>query len=380
MRPPTRRSQTERDAAHSVSGRPEGLRTHGHQAASGTVRRWVRDQRPPHALVISGPAQVGKTTLALDLARGLLCIESEQAARPCGSCAACRRIEHGNHPDLHLVAPEGAGGQIRLAAILALVADLALKPMEGRWRVAIIEQAHRLNPDAQNALLKTLEEPVGAVAIILAADDLSALLPTVLSRAARIRLGPVAHDALANVLADRDLGDASRAAEIARMAGGLPGAAIALAAQPETIIAMDRLARSLLDLSSASRRTRLAAVPGLLSDAVAVDDPSDSGGSRSRATPAERRRSVIRILSTWREVARDLCVVARGGGAQVRHLALLEDLQTLGARIEYRAVVAFLGHLDGHIATIEGYANPELTLDVLVLSWPACGPATGVAA
>lgn len=363
-----------------MSGRPAGGRTHGHRAAEAAVRRWVRDQRPPHALVISGPAQVGKTTLALDLARGLLCTDGAEAARPCGSCAACRRVDHGNHPDLHLVTPEGAGGQIRLAAVQALVADLALKPMEGRWRVALIEQAHRLNPDAQNALLKTLEEPVGAAVIILAADDLSALLPTVVSRAARLRLGPVAQAALVRILAERDLSDPSRAAEIGRLAGGRPGAAVTLASQPETMMAIDRLARSLLDLAAVSRRRRLAAVSGLLSDAATVDEPSASGASRARSTPAERRRSVIRVLSTWREVARDLCVVARGGAAQVRHLALLEDLQALGPHVDYRALVAFLGRLDGHIAAIEGYANPELTLDVLVLSWPSTDGAARAAA
>jgi len=79
-------------------------------------------------------------------------------------CTACRKIKHGNHPDLHRLAPEGAGDQIRLGAVQGLTAELALLPMEGRIRVALIEDAHRLNPDAQNALLKVLEEPVGAAA------------------------------------------------------------------------------------------------------------------------------------------------------------------------------------------------------------------------
>src|SRR5205085_102656 len=97
----------------------------------------------------------GKDTLASDLAAGLLCTAADPAARPCRACAACRKVEHGNHPDVHRIAPEGAGDQIRLAQVTALVSELALLPMEGRRRVAIINAAHRLNPDAQNALLKT---------------------------------------------------------------------------------------------------------------------------------------------------------------------------------------------------------------------------------
>ena len=100
-------------------------------------------------------------------------------------------MEHGNHPDLHRLAPEGAGDQIRIGQVQTLVTDLALMPMEGRVRVAIIEAAHRLNPDAQNALLKTLEEPVGEACIVLCADDPATILPTVASRSARFRLGPV---------------------------------------------------------------------------------------------------------------------------------------------------------------------------------------------
>ena len=117
--------------------------------------------------------------LARDLAAGLLCTDPDPAARPCRTCAACRKLEHGNHPDLHLLEPEGAGQQIRVAQVQALAADLSLLPLEGRYRVAIIEHANRLNQDAQNALLKTLEEPPARVCLILAADDSTTLLPTV---------------------------------------------------------------------------------------------------------------------------------------------------------------------------------------------------------
>src|SRR5664279_2350188 len=70
--------------------------------------------RPPHAVLLSGPGSVGKTTLALDLAAGLLCLDPNPAERPCRACRGCRQVASGNHPDLHRLAPEGPGGQIRI--------------------------------------------------------------------------------------------------------------------------------------------------------------------------------------------------------------------------------------------------------------------------
>ena len=103
----------------------------------------------------------------MDLAAGLLCTGAIGADRPCRSCRGCRMVEHGNHPDLHRLAPEGAGGQVRIGerqhpepgTVRGLAVELALLPVEGGARVAIVRDAHRMNEDAQSALLKTLEEP-----------------------------------------------------------------------------------------------------------------------------------------------------------------------------------------------------------------------------
>lgn len=388
-----------------------GFRTRGHPAALKAVARAVALERPPHALLLVGSNGIGKTTLALDLAAGLLCLDPDPLARPCRSCPGCRKVDHGNHPDLHWLGPEGAGEQIRLAQVQRLSADLSLLPMEGRWRVAIIEAAHRLNPDAQNALLKTLEEPVGFACIILAADDPAPLLPTVESRAARLRMGPVPRADVAALLVERELLDASRASGVARASGGRPGMALGMAGDPAAVVAAERLARSLLELTHADRRRRLAVVGDLLADAAVLDaavrggttDPASEpgevalatgaarrmpsrtaratpvrasrssragGGPGGRAAPAERRRSAIRVLLTWREVGRDLAVVCRGGAAEVRHMELLEGLRAAAAGMDEGQLLRFLERLDGLIAAIEAYANPELALDALALAWP----------
>ena len=394
------------------------FRTRGQPHALAAVRTYIRQGSPPHALLLVGPAHVGKRTLAMDLASGLLCLAAASESRPCRRCSACRKVDHGNHPDLHRLAPEGAGDQIRLGQVQRLIADLALLPLEARFRVAIIDAAHRLNPDAQNALLKTLEEPPAGVCLVLAADDAAALLPTVVSRAARLRLGPVPARDIAAVLADHGLADASRAAALARSSAGRPGLALALAASPEATVIHARLRHSLLDLVGADRRTRLEAAQALVADGTSLDTalrdgialveaggalPADatvqparepahldrtgrvtdalppargSRGSRSaartggRASPAERRRAVAYVIDVWREVARDLAVAARGGRRELRAVEMLEEFEAAAADVEPARLIAFLARLDALGSAIEVYANPELALDALLLAWP----------
>ena len=175
-----------------------GLLTRGHPAALAAIAAMIAGS-VPHALLIAGPAGVGKTTLALDLAAGLLCDAPDPAARPCRACRGCRLVDSGRHADVHRLVPGGAGDQIRIGdrsepeqgTIRHLISELALLPVEGGARVALIERAERLNEDAQSALLKTLEEPPPGVTIILCVDREDQLLPTVRSRCIRLRLGPV---------------------------------------------------------------------------------------------------------------------------------------------------------------------------------------------
>ena len=369
------------------------FRTRGHAQPLAFLRRVVESERPPHALLLSGPERVGKSTLAFDLAAGLLCLAADPGERPCRECAACRKVESGNHPDVHLLRPEGAGQQIRVGQVHQLSAELALLPLEGRFRLAIVEQAHRLNPDAQNALLKTLEEPPAAACIVLAVDDSAALLPTVVSRCARLRLAPLPADALAELLVERGAADAARASLLARLAGGRPGLALALAAAPETLVIRGRIARTLMELLAADRRRRLAAAPELLDDAASLAGLSDpaaagmadyaegkdsateaqAGAAPARArrhAPAERRAAVAALIAIWRELARDLAVAARGGGSELHGRDMLDELLTCGQGTDATGMSRFLQRLDGLGRAVEAYANPELVLDTLLLEWP----------
>ncbi len=353
----------------------------------------------PQALVLAGPASVGKTTLALDLAAGLLCHAEDPADRACGSCRSCRLLAAGAHQDLHRLAPEGPGQQVRIGdpedpepgTVRHLLHELARLPVEGTRRVAIVEAAHRLNEDAQNALLKTLEEPPPGATLILCADEPARLLPTVRSRAAVLRLGPVGARAMEGLLAEHGV-DAPRAARLARLADGRPGVAIALAGAPDAVDAREELARALLDLVAMGTADRLAAGRDILARAadlarvgrlpdeagalVATPDPPAPGGATgadarpARGSPVERRRAAATLLAVWTSVARDLAVVAAGSRGAVNDPALLEELEAVAGRVAVTAPTAFLGRLTHAAELLEANANPELLVDVLVLAWP----------
>jgi DNA polymerase III delta' subunit len=355
--------------------------TQGHAAALEVVARAVQRERPPHALLIAGPRGIGKTTLAIDLAAGLLCL-ADPLARPCRSCPACRKVEAGNHPDLHVVGPDGAGEQIRLGQVQQLGSDLALTAMEGRFRVAVITSAHRLNPDAQNALLKTLEEPGPATCLVLCADDTAPLLPTLLSRAARLRLAPLAVEALTDWLVEGGHADPATARAVAITAGGRPGLALTLARQPEAMLTRAELSRTLLALLDADRRTRLSSAPELLSAGLTVDAAmrGELASASSRPQPSERRRAVALVVDVWRDLGRDLLVTLHGGARMVRDRDRLAELEAAAPGIEAAVLRGFLERLDRFGLAVEAYASPELVLDVLLLAWARPRRSPGAAA
>ena len=256
-----------------------GFLTRGHPQAVAAVAAMVAGSSPPHALLIAGPSGAGKTTLALDLAAGLLCDAPEPSARPCRACRGCRLVDTGRHADLHRLAPSGPGDQIRIGnrsdpepgTIRRLISELALLPVEGGRRVAIVERAERLNDEAQSALLKTLEEPPAGVTIVLCVEREDQLLPTVRSRCVRLRLGPVGTRDIEAILGDQGVADEPTAALLARLAGGRPGLARAWALAPEAVVARGEIVRSILDLLRASPARRLAAIRELIARTAELD-------------------------------------------------------------------------------------------------------------
>lgn len=147
----------------------------------------VESGRLPHAILIEGDKGTGRHTLAAFIARAAVC---EGENKPCGECRGCRLEHAGTHPDIWTVAPEDGKKNITVAQIRALRSEAYVKPHMSARRVFIIDMADTMNEQAQNALLKVLEEPPGSVLFILIAENKAALLDTVISRCTVLSLSP----------------------------------------------------------------------------------------------------------------------------------------------------------------------------------------------
>jgi DNA polymerase III delta' subunit len=368
----------------------------------------------PHALLLAGPAGIGKDTLADDVAAALLCRAPDPASRPCRECRSCRAFEHGNHPDVHRLGPTGPGLVIPIGGrdergVRDLVRDLALMPVEGGARVAIVTAADRMTEDGQSAFLKTLEEPPAGTVLILTAADEERLLPTIRSRCVRIRLGPVSRREVEGLLVEGEHADAPLAARLARLSGGRPGEAVALARAPEGLVIRAEVGRTLLDLTAANRADRLRVARDLLARAGELNasvrtaaqvaaqasgagratrgrrkepspnergaEPADgnsaAAGPAARIPASERRAAALALVAIWRDVARDLALVTLGEPGDVRQLELLDDLEAAARRLPAGFAAAQLRRLDLAGERLEGNVSPELVVDVLALGWAA---------
>jgi len=197
----------------------------GNARLKGAVEKMLASGKIPHAVLIEGESGLGKTTLARFLCGAVFC-ESEEV--PCGKCASCRLYEGGNHPDLTVVEPEKDRKTIPVRAVREIVALSAVVPQKAARHIFLIDCAECMTVEAQNALLKVLEEPPEAVMFVLTCNSRAELLTTVVSRCAVLTLSPVEKETAMKYISSKvkkEAEDISRACDSAR---GNIGAALAI--------------------------------------------------------------------------------------------------------------------------------------------------------
>jgi DNA polymerase-3 subunit delta' len=216
----------------------------GHERVKSLLARSLERGRLPPALLLAGPDGVGKKTLAMAAGRALLCETGSGEA--CGRCATCGRVqrtiaalpeargraEKGKdptarnfplHPDFFLVEPWPHG--IKIEQIRDVVREVGGRPFEARARAFVIDDAHEMTDQAQNALLKSLEEPPATSHVLLVTSAPQALLPTIRSRCQILRMGPLPTSVVQSYLEER----AGVPAEEARLRGALSGGSLGAA-------------------------------------------------------------------------------------------------------------------------------------------------------
>jgi len=225
---------------------------HGHDDAVAQFRRSIAAGRLASAYLLVGPEGVGKRAFAEQLAKALLCERADAAAlAPCGHCQACIMCDAGAHPDLHIVQRRPG---VKFLQIDQFVGDrehrhregfcheLALRPLMGRRRVGIIDDADWFNQESANSLLKVIEEPPPGSLLLLLGTSRSRQLPTILSRVQVVRFAGIPAEALSDLILAQGLApDASAAATLAERSGGSMARARELA-DPQLWLIRDRFA------------------------------------------------------------------------------------------------------------------------------------------
>lgn len=201
----------------------------GHKKEKRELMTMLREGRLPHALLFTGPDGIGKRMVAHALAAAILCGQPEA---PCGVCENCRAMRAGAHPDFYELVPEVRGKStriIRIEAIRELQTMASRYPVLAKQRVMVIDDADVMNEAAANSLLKTLEEPEGAVTFILVTSAKSALLDTIISRCMPVAFGTLSQSETEEVLQRHDVLGVE-AEKLAALADGSPGRALHLQA------------------------------------------------------------------------------------------------------------------------------------------------------
>jgi DNA polymerase-3 subunit delta' len=312
-----------------------------------------------HAWLLAGPEGVGKGTAARILAQALNCERGDGDA--CGACGPCRKIARGVHPDVLVLEEERVmaragrweprGGRAPSRDIVVdQVRDLvdrrlSLKRFEGRRRVVVLDPADAMNPQAQSALLKTLEEPPEDTVLVLVASRADALLPTVRSRCLRVPFAP-----LPEALVAGRLEAAGRPPAEARLAASLAGGSLGRA------LALDAAAL-------ASRRRAVEDAAGL---------PADDAGAwiayaRAQGADREAARQTCELLLVW---LRD--VLARQAAGQASRPALADLGAATAAAAAAHAPAAVLRRADGvpqALASLRQNAAAALALEGMLIGW-----------
>jgi DNA polymerase-3 subunit delta' len=314
-------------------------------------RATARGTLPP-SLIFAGPEGVGKRLTAIALAQALNCerpIEAEDRRDACGTCASCKRITRGVHADILVLEP-GDSGSIKVDQVREAIDRSMYRPFEGRRRVVIVDEADALMPEAQNALLKTLEEPPPASVFVLITNRPDVLLPTVRSRCQRLRFGPLTPGEVADVLM-RDHGlDHADAHAAAAAADGSVGRALAGSAE-DANEARDAAAQLLqAAASSADPRRRLDGAKAL------------TGGSGDRD---ELGRRLLALSSLIRDLG---LLLSRADDRALANADLKPQLQALVRSFDGHRTVRAFETVDRALSALDRNASPKIVADWLALT------------
>ena len=322
----------------------------GHDWAVDFLRRGLLNGRTRHAYLIAGASSLGKMTLARTFAMALNCEQAEVIHRPCHQCRSCKSSRGGNNPDLILAAADDSG-RLKIDAIRHVTRLLALKPYASRYRIAVFDDFDWVAPQAQDALLKTLEEPASYAVLILLAESADRILPTIRSRAQMIPLRPLPLQRIKEHLTAAGC-DEARADLIARWSSGRIGWAIAALEDEAALNFRGDMLDRLRDILAGGRLGRIK---------MAEQMSREVGQDKSRLRG---------ILEIWQTYWRDVLLESHDSPVKPCNSDRKDEIRALAMRIDAAGAWRAMEATRRALNSLTTNANLRLALDALFLEYP----------
>lgn len=316
-------------------------RVAGHTHIQRFLRQSVASGRVAHAYAFVGPEGVGKATMAKAFAQVLLCADG-RSDDACGRCRMCHQFERAMHPDFHWVSP--AGGAVRIEQVRALRQSLSLRAFEAMRKVAVIDQADLLTDQAQNALLKLLEEPPEGAVLIIVTSNEGALLSTVRSRCQIVRFKGLPKDVIIDQLKQIGIPE-DRAALVAGLTEGRLAEALSVV-EDNIVDKRDRVAEWMHELILG---------PYPLRSVITI------AGQLER--DKDQAEDFLKLVCIW---LRDLLAVVEGIPQTIANLDAIQRLRAQGARVSGTGVAQAISAVLRARQRLRENSNFRLTIDAML--------------
>lgn len=354
----------------NIPTQPSGWPVIGQDRPIDILRRSLRTGRLSHAYLFTGPEGTGKRTVAIALAMTVNCLGEAPAGQPwpdvpCLLCPSCARIMRGAHPDVSEMNLEiqaqllGEGGkkgapsrELRIDVVRDMQASIGLNPHSARRKVYIIGDADRLNEEASNCLLKTLEEPPDHSMLVLLAPDEDSVLPTISSRCVQLQFRPMSRGAVASSLTSVWGAEEEQAETLAALSGGRLGYAVELLGNEHAL----------------ARRRAALEEAAILTGAPVLDRVEAAAKYAKRYTDA--RAELFDMLDEWETWWRDVMVVKVGAGDLAVSVDQLSSLNSIARRTPVSKAASAVRLIQQTRKQLLENVNPRLALEALTLGLP----------
>jgi DNA polymerase-3 subunit delta' len=323
----------------------------GNEWAVNLLRRHIQQDTVRNAYLLTGPAGVGRRSLSLRFFQALNCPEPTAPGEACRICRTCNQIMAMQYPDLSVLQSEREGAMLKVEQVRSIQHALSLKSYQGKYRLALFLRFHEANPNAANALLKTLEEAPPHVILVLTADDPGQLLPTITSRCELLRLRSLPVEAVQTYLESCGK-EPEEARLLAHLSNGRPGYALRLGEDPGRLQQRAQWLDDLRQLLPSNRRQRFA-----------------------YADKVSREKDVTRqVLETWGSFWRDVMLSSCGSRLEFTNIDRTGEIENLGKILNLAQSRRLVEGIKTSLESLERNVNSRLLLEVMLLDWPVVKP------